>query len=49
MKMILICRANSLLLLLFVRVNSAEEEARAVEIMSRHEGFDARVIKVEAK
>ena len=35
-------------LLLFVRVNTDDEEATALKILSRHEGFDARIIKVEA-
>lgn len=35
-------------LLVFVRVSSADEEKRAVNILSRHKGYDARVIEVKA-
>jgi len=34
-------------LLMFVRVSSADEEQRAVKILSRHEGYDARIIEVQ--
>lgn len=36
-------------LLLFVRVSSPEEEQQAVEILSRHAGYDARVHEVRAE
>lgn len=35
-------------LLIFVRVTTDEEEAKALAILNQHEGYDARVIEVKA-